>query len=147
MYISRETEEQTEKRLLQVISKAEFRIYNGAYTFEEYPVNEFKFKAKDTALAYIRDSEVWSQLIPVEDTTISQELFKVISFHFPPNLDNSGFVGWLATHLKQRIGTGVFVICGQNSSRGGIFDYWGCPYSLGDYFVQEILSLIKKFVY
>ena len=28
MYVSRETEEQTEKRLLQVISKAEFKVYN-----------------------------------------------------------------------------------------------------------------------
>jgi len=153
MYISKETEEQTEKRLLQVISKAEFKEYSGAYAFEEFPINEFRVKAKDTALAYIRDAEVWSQLIPVEDKTTTQEQFKVISFHFPPNLDNSGFVGWLATHLKRRIGTGVFVICGQNSSRGGIFDYWGCTYSLGDsyslgdYFVQEILSLIKKFVY
>ncbi len=144
MYVSKETEEQTEIRLLQVISKAEFKEYSGAYTFEEFPINKFRVKAKDTALAYIRDAEVWSQLIPAEDKTTAQELFKVISFHFPPNLDNSGFVGWLATHLKRRIGTGVFVICGQNSNKGGIFDYWGSPSSIGDSFVREILFLIEK---
>ena len=52
------------------------------------------------------------------------------SFHFRSGLDNSGFVGWLATRLKARLGTGVFVVCGQNSARGGIFDYWGFPTDL-----------------
>ena len=60
----------------------------------------------------------------------ADERFALFSFHFPPGLDNSGFVGWLATHLKRRLGTGVFVICGQNSDRGGIYDYWGCPAQL-----------------
>jgi ribonuclease BN (tRNA processing enzyme) len=104
--------------------------------------DELKNKAKSTALASVRDEEVWSQLIPSQDTT--KELFKVISFHFPENLDNSGFVGWLASHLKQKLGTGVFVTCGQNSNRGGIFDYWGCPYSIEKNFVEEIASLIEK---
>jgi hypothetical protein len=42
MYISKETEEQTEKRLLKVISKAEFKVYIGAYAFEGFPINEFR---------------------------------------------------------------------------------------------------------
>jgi hypothetical protein len=45
----------------------------------------------------------------------------------PAGMDNSGFVGWLATEFKRRLGTGVFVVCGQNRDRGGIYDYWGCP--------------------
>ncbi|MBA3339895.1 MAG: hypothetical protein H0T54_09185, partial [Geodermatophilaceae bacterium] len=52
------------------------------------------------------------------------------SFHFPYGLDNSGFVGWLGSVLKHELGTGVFVVCGQNSRRGGIYDYWGCPAQL-----------------
>jgi hypothetical protein len=28
-------------------------------------------------------------------------------------VDNSGFVGWLASHLKAAIGTGVLVVCGK----------------------------------
>lgn len=55
---------------------------------------------------------------------------RLLSFHFPSELDNSGFVGWLAGLLKRELGTGVFVVCGQNSRRGGIYDYWGCPAQL-----------------
>lgn len=58
--------------------------------------------------------------------------------------DNSGFVGWLASHLKQKLGTGVFVTCGQNSNRGGIFDYWGCPAELGPSAIEEVKKLISN---
>jgi hypothetical protein len=51
----------------------------------------------------------------------------LFSFHFPPDIDNSGFVGWLATRLKRTTGTGVLIVCGQNTQRGGVFDYWGVP--------------------
>lgn len=59
----------------------------------------------------------------------------------PPNADNSGFVGWLATHLKTQLGTGVFVVCGSNHERGGIYDYWGCPADLLDQATQVIDEL------
>ena len=59
--------------------------------------------------------------------TAGGERFALFSFHFPAGLDNSGFVGWLASELKRRLGTGVVVICGQNSERGGIHDHWGYP--------------------
>jgi hypothetical protein len=118
MYISKETAEQTERRLLKVLSQAEIKVFDGSYAFEECPVGAWNGKAKDTSLAFVRDEEVW--------------------------MDNSGFVGWLATYLKQKLGTGVFVTCGQNSNKGGIFDYWGCPYEIRDAFIEEIISLIQK---
>jgi hypothetical protein len=34
------------------------------------------------------------------------------------------------------------VICGQNSKDGGIFDYWGCPWSLKDAVYDEIKTLV-----
>ena len=142
MYISNETVEQTERRLLKVIADAELEIFEGHYAFEEFPLHDFHANFNDNALAYIRDKEVWSQLVPSEDKT--QELFTLIGFHFKPDFDNSGFVGWLATHMKQTLGTGVFVVCGQNSGRGGIFDYWGCPYEIGDAFIAEVYALIAK---
>ncbi|MGI5346709.1 DUF6196 family protein [Streptomyces sp. CA-250714] len=46
------------------------------------------------------------------------------AFHFPAAADNSGFVGWLASELKDQLGTGVAVLCGYNSAQGGIYDYW-----------------------
>ena len=65
----------------------------------------------------------------------------VFSFHFRSGLDNSGFVGWLASALKQQLGTGVFVVCGQNSRRGGIYDYWDCPAQLRDDAARVIRQL------
>lgn len=142
MYISRETPEQTETRLLKVIATADFKIMKGPYVFEEFPAGRFGDAASADALAYVRDEDVWSRLVPAPDE--SGELFALAGFHFSPGLDNSGFVGWLASHLKQKLGTGVFVVCGQNSAKGGIFDYWGCPYALKDEFFREIMELIEK---
>ena len=73
----------------------------------------------------------------------SVDSFGVFCCHFPPDVDNSGFVGWLATHLKRRFGTGVFVICGQNLSRGGIYDYWGFPFELSAQIKVELSSLAE----
>jgi len=134
--------EQTERRLLKVIAEAELEIFEENYVFEEFPLHDLHAKFDVAALAYVRDNDVWSQLAPSDDK--SKELFTLIRFHFKPNYDNSGFVGWLATHLKQTLGTGVFVVCGQNSKRGGIFDYWGCPRELRDMFVKEVKLLIDK---
>ena len=130
MDISVETSEHTEARLLRVLSQAEWHVLQGNYVFTEFPLDQFLQSADPQALALVRDDEVWSQLAPSVDSSL--ELFTLFRFHFPPGVDNSGFVGWLATHLKRELGTGVFVICGQNTSHGGIFDYWGVPAVLSD---------------
>jgi hypothetical protein len=52
-------------------------------------------------------------------------------------------VGWLATHLKQRFGTGVFVTCGQNRRDGGVFDYWGVPLALREDVFAEVERLVE----
>lgn len=142
MYISHETPEQTTQRLLRVIAQAELKIHAEVYVFEEFPLGDLQQNLKPEALALVRDDQVWSQLIRAEDS--AGEQFKIFSFHFADNLDNSGFVGWLATHLKQKTGTGVFVVCGQNSKRGGIFDYWGCPLEVAEIVVSEIQNLVGK---
>jgi len=139
MYISQETAEETHSRLCKVIANSEFTIYEGTFIFEEFPLSEFGIKANPESLALVRDSETWSQLVSSAD--ISKELFTIFSFHFKENEDNSGFVGWLASYLKQKLGTGVFVTCGHNSSKGGIFDYWGCPAELGSKVVSEVKLL------
>ncbi|MFC9438074.1 DUF6196 family protein, partial [Nocardia sp. NPDC057030] len=77
-------------------------------------------------LAVVRDAEKWSALVPFAEADGAEvEKFGLFSFHFPTGLDNSGFVGWLAGQLKRTLGTGVFVVCGSNRERGGIYDYWG----------------------
>jgi hypothetical protein len=139
--ISQETPAQTNARLERVIKESRLTVYEGAYAFEEFPRADFVSRVNPQALALVRDDHVWSQLVP---STNAAEPFGLWRFHFPANADNSGFVGWLATRLKQRFGTGVFVVCGQNSSDGGIFDYWGCPWSLRDDVIAEIRALVSK---
>jgi hypothetical protein len=139
--ISQETAEQTESRLRRVIKTARLTVYQHSYAFHEFPLTDFPGSARTDALALVRDDRVWSQLVPCDDPR--EDLFTLFRFHFPADADNSGFVGWLATHLKRRFGTGVFVTCGQNRRDGGIFDYWGVPLAIGVDTVNEVQGLVS----
>ena len=139
MYISQETPAQTHVRLQQVMTQTQLVIYESPYAFVEAPVESFPVKLSATALALVRDEQVWSALVPSDDS--ANERFLVFRFHFPEGVDNSGFVGWLATHLKTTLGIGVFVVCGQNSTCGGIFDYWGAPMAASDAVIAELHKL------
>ncbi|GAB3960125.1 hypothetical protein GCM10029978_008610 [Actinoallomurus acanthiterrae] len=136
--VSVETPQQTEERLHRVISLADFVVHDGVWCFEESPADRPPSLTSET-LAVVRDNESWSRLVPLNQENQDVEQFGIFSFHFPAELDNSGFVGWLATYLKTELGTGVFVICGSNRARGGIYDYWGCPINLLD----EAIAIIK----
>jgi hypothetical protein len=140
--VSKETPEQTDARLKRVIRQCRVKVFAGAFAFEEFPLADFPSKADSNALALVRDDAVWSQL--VESNRADAERFAVWRFHFPADVDNSGFVGWLASHLKNRFGTGVFVVCGQNNADGGIFDYWGCPLALKDAIIGEVHTLMNS---
>ncbi|MCW4115501.1 DUF6196 family protein [Mangrovibrevibacter kandeliae] len=137
--ISVETPQQTERRLRRAIAEATLDVMDGSWCFREFAPADFPGAASPDALALIRDEDGWSQLVPASDD--AGETFGLFGFHFPNGQDNSGFVGWLATHLKTRFGTGVFVVCGYNAARGGIYDYWGCPSSLAEAVFAEIRLL------
>ena len=139
MYISTEPPSQTAQRLREVIRTAELVRYNGHYAFAEFEVEQFPDHLTKVALAFVRDEDVWSALVP--STEQNAEQFVLFSFHFKPGLDNSGFVGWLASHIKSVLGSGVFVVCGQNAARGGIFDYWGAPVAVAEAVLSEINNL------
>ena len=136
MYISKETKDETEERLKKVLKTSSFKIFEKPYYFRETSVNDFQFDPD--ALAMVKDDEVWSLLVPVEKD--GTENFKIFSFHFENGLDNSGFVGWLASKIKEKFGSGIIVICGQNSNQGGIFDYNGCPIEIS----EEVINYINK---
>jgi Family of unknown function (DUF6196) len=140
--ISNETPAQTEIRLRSVIKTARLKVYSGSYAFLEFPFSQFSSGVRADALALVRDDQVWSQLVPCSDPT--EDLFTLFRFHFPAHADNSGFVGWLATHFKQKYGSGVFVTCGQNRNDGGIFDYWGVPASIGASVIAELERLVSE---
>jgi hypothetical protein len=139
MYVSTETPSQTVHRLREVIRTAELVRYEAHYVFAEFDANQFPVHLIKTALAFVRDEDVWSALVPGGDTNAEQ--FVLFSFHFKPGLDNSGFVGWLASHIKSTLGSGVFVVCGQNTARGGVFDYWGAPVAVAEAVLLEVNNL------
>ena len=136
--VSRETAEETESRLQGVIGLADLQVLPGAWSFVE---SEDPPALDADVLAVVRDDDGWSTLRPAADESGEEERFGVFSFHFPEGVDTSGFVGWLASALKQRLGTGVFVVCGSNRRRGGIYDYWGCPIDLLDDAVNTVHGL------
>ena len=143
MFISKETPAQIRFRLLKVLAYADMKIYKEEYEFQEFTSNDFPLRVNPEALAIVWDDKVWSQLVPSRDT--SKERFKIFRFYFKEKLDNSGFIGWLGSYLKCKIGTSVFVTCGQNSRRGGIYDYWGCPVEIADRVMAEIQRLRKRY--
>jgi uncharacterized protein DUF6196 len=138
--ISKERSEQTNARLLDVVAKSRLVVLPGAYAFVDCPANPASGNFPQDALALVRDGKMWSQLVSSDD--VNAELFRVFSFHFPANIDNSGFVGWLAARLKTQFGTGVFVVCGHNSADGGIFDYWGVPLAVGGEVIEAVRALV-----
>ncbi len=101
----RETGEQAEARLRKVIAGARFEALEGTYAFRELLDGPRELNAN--ALACVRDDRTWSQLVPVSATDPRQGQFRMFSFHFAADLDASGFVAWLASHLKRTVGTGV----------------------------------------
>ncbi|HEX2142908.1 MAG TPA: DUF6196 family protein [Glycomyces sp.] len=137
--VSVETAEQVEARLRRVIARAELVVHEGIWCFEESPADRPPELTRET-LAVVRDQESWSSLVPFAEERDGVERFGIFSFHFPDAADNSGFVGWLATHLKTELGTGVFVVCGSNRDRGGIYDYWGCPLEV----LEEAVAVVRK---
>jgi hypothetical protein len=139
MHVSHETADQVRARLSGVLARAELQVLDGAFAFTEHAPGSVPVAASEGALAMVRDEDGWSVLRPAPDDIA--EPLRVFVLHFPPDEDNSGFVGWLASHLKATVGTGVLVVCGFNSRRGGVFDYWCVPDSIGAAAVAEVRHL------
>lgn len=130
--ISTERAVETERRLRKVLAATEVVHLERTWGFRR-----FDGAAPPEALATVRDDDGWCALVPADD---AGERFGITRLTFPVALDNSGFVGWLATTVKRRLGSGVFVICGDNPRRGGIFDYLGYPIEVA----QEVRALIDE---
>ncbi|MFE0800418.1 DUF6196 family protein [Streptomyces sp. NPDC058812] len=136
--ISYETPQDTRTRLRRVLAEATFKVLSGQWAYHEYLAVPVPQMSAD-ALALVRDEESWSVLEPARGG--EAEVFGVFAFHFPAASDNSGFVGWLAGELKDHLGTGVAVLCGYNSSKGGIYDYWLVPSQLLSEAEEHVRSL------
>jgi hypothetical protein len=142
MYVSRETPEQTDRRLRRVAAATDIQVLDGEWMFKEFPLDRFTERVRPDAIALVRDRDGWSQLVPARTGDRRIERFRLWCCHFPAELDNSGFIGWLATRIKRKTGSGVFVVCGQNSACGGIYDYTGCPAGVADAVLEDVRALI-----
>jgi uncharacterized protein DUF6196 len=138
MNVRRETSVRVETRLRRVLRDSELTVLPGSWWFDEFEHPVFSDRVRADAIALTRDGDHWSQLVPLRADDKPRERLRAWSVHFPPEQDNSGFVGWLATHIKRATGSGVVVVCGQNSRRGGIFDYWACPELTGDQVIETL---------
>lgn len=138
--ISNETAQETDSRLSALLPDCRVTVHKPLYGWVALPPRVHPFGVRDDALALVQDQGTWSQLVPADDESL--ELFKIFTVHFPERLDNSGFVGWLASRLKSEFGTGVFVVCGYNPDDGGIYDHWGCPAAIA----AEVLDSVRKLV-
>jgi len=145
-----ETPDQTDARLLTVIAYSDFRVLPGVYAFG--PLRRDLDHVSPDALAGVRDGDQWSELVPASDQPAQAGQFTVFSFHFDPKFDATGFVGWLHSYLARKTGVAHFVICGRdrrsqpplNHTRGGIFDYWGCPADRAEVVISEVRTLIDR---
>ena len=131
--ISDERPVQSERRLRRVLRAAEVVHLDGVWSFRR-----FADEAPAGALATVKDPDGWSALVPGS----AGERFALTRVTFSPAVENSGFVGWLATLLKRRLGSGVFVVCGDNPARGGVFDYWGYPLEIAGA-VREVIDGLR----
>jgi hypothetical protein len=138
-----ETAEQMHDRLCAVIAISRFDVLPQAYAWQ--PIGGAS-QLPDTALAAVRDDASWHALAPVSSETAGA--YRVVAFHFAEGSNASGFVAWLASLMKREAGTGAMVVCGFDARATpalwqtslGLFDYWGCPWRMGD----EVIALIER---
>jgi len=136
VYVSHEVLAQTEARLRGVIERCEVDWLPGNWSFQE---GEEAAAASD-AIAQIRDDDRVSALIP---SSSGAELFEVFRVVLPKGVDDSGFVGWFASRIKAETGSGLFVICGYDRRRGGIYDYYGVPAGTATR-VREVVDALTR---
>jgi hypothetical protein len=143
-----ETADEAERRLLRVIAAARLDVFEQSYGFEPLRANR---PLDARAVACVRDGDHWFQLVPMRPES-SALTYTVFSLHFAEAMSASGFVGWLASHLKRTVGTGVIVVCGRDARQSdaldavslGLFDYWGCPSHVGEAVIAEVRALVKR---
>jgi hypothetical protein len=125
--ISQESPGETTARLTAVLADADVVALPGSWSYQVCAPGE-SIQLDENTLAAVADRDSCSLLRPARAEDL--ERFSVFEVHFPDGVDNSGFVGWLASEFKSRLGTGVAVICGYNPQRGGVYDYWLVPEQL-----------------
>jgi hypothetical protein len=92
------------------------------------------------SLAVVQVDGRRSALMPAGSAGPGLERFTVFRVTFPADADNSGFVGWLGSTIREATGSGVAVVCGHDRRYGGVFDYWAVP----DAVAEEVRHLLAR---
>jgi hypothetical protein len=120
VFVSSESAVETESRLRHVMQRTSIEHLEGCWS-----LLALDGEVPPDALASVKGVNSWSGLVPV--ASVEGERFGLTLVAFEAHLDNSGFVGWMASAIKTHTGAGVFVICGTDQARGDTFDYWAYP--------------------
>jgi len=139
----REATEQMHERLSGIMAASRFEALSQPYAWQQ--VSKLS-QLHATALAAVRDGSTWYALAAV--TPEAAGAYRIMVFHFAEGSNASGFVAWLAGIIKKEVRTGVMVVCGFDARATpalwqtslGLFDYWGCPWGLGD----EVIALVER---
>jgi len=120
--ISDETAIATKIRLARLMPSVVVRRLPARFAFSEdaEPVN---WAAGD--LAVIRGEDGRSVVRPAADDAPADNTLDAFEIRFSTPSDNSGFIGYLASRLKEMTGAGSVVLCG--AEQGRIFDYYLVP--------------------
>jgi hypothetical protein len=121
--VSVEVPTHSEARLRAVMRQSTVDWLPGTWVFREGLEAETT-DTVTTAIAKVSDEGRVSALVPGRSDGEVFEVFRVV---LPAGVDDSGFVGWFASAIKAATGSGVFVVCGYDEQRGGIYDYYGVP--------------------
>jgi hypothetical protein len=127
--VSAEVPAQSEARLRAVMRHCTVDWLPGTWVFREGAEAETA-DAAQAAFARVSDEGRVSALMPGGSDGSGGsdgEVFAVFRVILPAGVDDSGFVGWFAGAVKAATGSGLFVICGYDRRRGGIYDYYGVP--------------------
>ena len=139
----REATEQMHERLSGIMAASRFEALSQPYAWQQ--VSRL-LQLPATAVAAVRDGSTWYALRAV--TPEAAGAYRIMVFHFAEGSNASGFVAWLAGIIKKEVSTGVMVVCGFDARATpalwqtslGLFDYWGCPWGLGD----EVIALVER---
>ena len=148
MTMEQESPNSTEVRLLSVVAAATLRILPADFAWLPLALDR---APSSEAIACVRDGSNWFELTRATIQPRHERYF-VVSFHFSESIPANGFVGWLATYLRQTANTGVVVICGKDqrqspgilAAANGVFDYWCCMIDAKPRFLSAIEELVNK---
>jgi hypothetical protein len=133
-----ETNSKLIERLYYVLKQSEFVEFDELYYFKQF---EETPNLENNALSYIRNGNYWTGLIEAEDDRT--ENYKIFCFKVNTTSNNSGFLGWMATEIKKKLGISIIVFCSHCPTTDKDILYIGCSSLYGNQVKNFIETLMN----